>query len=219
MDQFRVLGNKRFFAGKGSDEKKTTRTIIIVVVLAISVARGLQYLHEDSCLRIIHRDLKPSNILLDVDIYPKIADFGMARLFETEETRADTNRIVGTYGSMRVFGSVYFKFYPAHYCEKLVMDLDRKVRRGRERLDQDVEVPPSPPVPVEKSEQLSVLEEKIKNLLEQVESLGEAGKVDEAEARMRKVDVLNLHQAMRSDTMEVSYLFSVFFYHSNCYLV
>lgn len=67
------------------------------------------------------------------------------------------------------------------------MDLDRRVRRGRERLDQDVEVPPPPPVPVEKSEQLSVLEEKIKNLLEQVESLGEAGKVDEAEALMRKV--------------------------------
>ena len=45
------------------------------------------------------------------------------------------------------------------------MDLDRRVRRGRERLDQDVEVPAPSPVPVEKSEQLSVLEEKIKNLL------------------------------------------------------
>lgn len=36
-----------------------------------------------------------------------------------------------------------------------------------------------------------MLEEKIKNLLEQVEALGEAGKVDEAEALMRKVDMLN----------------------------
>ena len=42
-------------------------------------------------------------------------------------------------------------------------------------------------MPVEKSEQLSILEEKIKNLLESVEALGEAGKVDEAEALMRKV--------------------------------
>ena len=67
------------------------------------------------------------------------------------------------------------------------MDLDRRVRRGRERLDQEVEVPPPPPISAEKSEQLAVLEEKIKNLLEQVESLGEAGKVDEAEALMRKV--------------------------------
>ncbi|GFY83285.1 LUC7 N terminus domain-containing protein [Actinidia rufa] len=75
----------------------------------------------------------------------------------------------------------------AHFCEKLVMDLDRRVRCGRERLAQEVEVPPPPPISAEKSEQLTVLEEKIKNLLEQVETLGEAGKVDEAEALMRKV--------------------------------
>ncbi|XP_057476727.1 uncharacterized protein LOC130764474 [Actinidia eriantha] len=79
----------------------------------------------------------------------------------------------------------------AHFCEKLVMDLDRRVRRGRERIDQEVEVPPPPPVSAEKSEQLLMLEEKIKNLLEQVETLGESGKVDEAEALMRKVETLN----------------------------
>ncbi|XP_026389546.1 luc7-like protein 3 [Papaver somniferum] len=80
------------------------------------------------------------------------------------------------------------------FCEKLVMDLDRKVRRGRERLAQEVEVPPAAPVSMEKSEQLSLLEEKIKKLLEQVETLGEAGKVDEAEALMRKVDLLNVEK-------------------------
>ncbi|KAF3433148.1 hypothetical protein FNV43_RR24250 [Rhamnella rubrinervis] len=79
----------------------------------------------------------------------------------------------------------------SQFCEKLVMDLDRRVRRGRERLAQEVEPAPAPPLTGEKSEQLSVLEEKIKSLLEQVEALGEAGKVDEAEALMRKVDVLN----------------------------
>lgn len=68
-----------------------------------------------------------------------------------------------------------------------VSDLDRRVRRGRERLAQEVEPAPPAALSAEKSEQLSVLEEKIKNLLEQVESLGEAGKVDEAEALMRKV--------------------------------
>ena len=58
--------------------------------IILGIARGLQYLHEDSHLRIVHRDIKASNILLDDKFQPRISDFGLARFFPEDQAYLST---------------------------------------------------------------------------------------------------------------------------------
>ncbi|XP_024517011.1 probable LRR receptor-like serine/threonine-protein kinase At1g56140 [Selaginella moellendorffii] len=66
--------------------------------IAIDTAFGLAYLHDESKHRIIHCDLKPPNILLDDDLMPRIADFGMARLYEEGKSHVTATKMGGTIG-------------------------------------------------------------------------------------------------------------------------
>ncbi|KAJ4870047.1 receptor-like protein kinase 1 [Raphanus sativus] len=65
--------------------------------IAIGIARGILYLHEECSEQIIHCDIKPQNILLDEYYNPRISDFGLAKLLMMDQTHTLTN-IRGTKG-------------------------------------------------------------------------------------------------------------------------
>ncbi|KAL5740767.1 hypothetical protein ACOSQ2_029947 [Xanthoceras sorbifolium] len=65
--------------------------------IAVGVARGLAYLHEEVEPHIVHRDIKASNILLDQNFSPKVSDFGLSRLLRDNRSHIST-RVAGTLG-------------------------------------------------------------------------------------------------------------------------
>ncbi|WVZ79686.1 hypothetical protein U9M48_027239 [Paspalum notatum var. saurae] len=66
------------------------------------ICYGLHYLHEEwqDNVPLVHMDLKPANILLDNNMVPKIADFGLSRLFDETKTWTCTISRDGTLGYM-----------------------------------------------------------------------------------------------------------------------
>ena len=52
------------------------------IQIAHGTAEGLQYLHGMS---LVHRDIKSANILLDLDLMPKLADFGLMQMEKIED--------------------------------------------------------------------------------------------------------------------------------------
>ncbi|XP_021811125.1 calcium/calmodulin-regulated receptor-like kinase 1 [Prunus avium] len=65
------------------------------VLIALDVARGLEYLHDGAVPPVIHRDIKSSNILLDQSMRARVADFGLSREEMVDKHAAN---IRGTFG-------------------------------------------------------------------------------------------------------------------------
>lgn len=54
--------------------------------IALGTARGIAYLHDECRNKILHCDIKPHNVLLDANFLPKVADFGLAKMSNKEES-------------------------------------------------------------------------------------------------------------------------------------
>ncbi|CAA7408633.1 unnamed protein product [Spirodela intermedia] len=54
--------------------------------IAVDVAEGLSYLHNDCVPPVVHRDVKSTNILLDADFRARIGDFGVAKAVEAAKS-------------------------------------------------------------------------------------------------------------------------------------
>ncbi|XP_020595912.1 receptor-like protein kinase HSL1 [Phalaenopsis equestris] len=68
--------------------------------IAVGVARGLCYMHNDCFPAIIHRDVKSSNILIDLEFQAKIADFGLAQILGKGGESETASHLAGSFGYM-----------------------------------------------------------------------------------------------------------------------
>ena len=66
--------------------------------IAVATAKGIAYLHEECVQRIIHYDIKPGNVLLDANFFPKVVDFGLAKLCNRDNTHLSVSGYRGTPG-------------------------------------------------------------------------------------------------------------------------
>jgi eukaryotic-like serine/threonine-protein kinase len=61
--------------------------------LVEKLAEAMEYAH---CRHIIHRDLKPANVLLTETGVPKVADFGLAKRLDEQDSQTQSGSILGT---------------------------------------------------------------------------------------------------------------------------
>ncbi|XLU70756.1 hypothetical protein S245_029809, partial [Arachis hypogaea] len=79
--------------------------------IALGIADGLLYLHENCHRRIIHRDIKAENILLTENFDPQICDFGLAKWLPEQWTHCNVTKIGGTFG-----------YFAPEYCMHGIVD-------------------------------------------------------------------------------------------------
>ncbi|RID54075.1 hypothetical protein BRARA_G01427 [Brassica rapa] len=103
------------FLENGSLDQSSNLDVSTLYGIALGVAKGIEYLHYSCKTRIVHFDIKPQNVLLDGNLRPKVADFGLAKLCEKQESILSLLDTRGTVGYIapelfsRMYGSVSHK--------------------------------------------------------------------------------------------------------------
>ncbi|XVF71595.1 hypothetical protein PTKIN_Ptkin12aG0051100 [Pterospermum kingtungense] len=129
----------KYIYSEGSEGRSCQLEWKTLYDIALSIARGLEYLHQGCNTRILHFDIKPHNILLDENICPKISDFGLSKLCERKESIISMTGARGTAGYIppevfcRNFGGVSHKSDVYSYG-MMLLEMDG----GRKNIDAEV---------------------------------------------------------------------------------
>ncbi|PIN22108.1 Serine/threonine protein kinase [Handroanthus impetiginosus] len=90
-----------WISGKRRHKNGMTLSVLERLRCVTGIASAIDYLHNESEVQIVHCDLKPSNVLLDADMTPKVADFGLAKLLldsNSEVSVSSTHALMGSIG-------------------------------------------------------------------------------------------------------------------------
>ncbi|KAF6139218.1 hypothetical protein GIB67_040365 [Kingdonia uniflora] len=110
--------------------------------IAIGTAKGIAYLHEECEQRIIHYDIKSGNILLDMNFSPKVADFGLAKLCNRDNSHMIMTECKGTLGYAAL--ELWIPYPVTHKCdvcsfEILLLEIIGRRRHHDDSLNQNQE--------------------------------------------------------------------------------
>ncbi|CAH8664304.1 unnamed protein product [Dicrocoelium dendriticum] len=81
------------------------------------------------------------------------------------------------------------------YLKHLLDDVDKRIRRGHERLAVNKAVHPDPVAASEKKEKIAALTKRINDLIRQAEELGTEGKVDQAQGVLKLCEQLKFERS------------------------
>ncbi|KAI8571401.1 hypothetical protein RHMOL_Rhmol01G0117200 [Rhododendron molle] len=81
-----------------SSEEELSLSCKQIYEISLGVARGIGYLHQGCDMQILHFDIKPHNILLDENFTAKVSDFGLAKLYPTDDKIVTVTAARGTLG-------------------------------------------------------------------------------------------------------------------------